>query len=113
MGSAHEWLRDKTYIGSNMYHTDITGQAIAKDLQYQNVWCFNSRKYGYLQRNWDQAKNFRSQNAWRVTFEKYSTFHWKSERASSRSDGFLNFKQKECQRLPWGVQTKWQSLLLD
>lgn len=91
----NEWIRGKTYIGSNVYCETIIGQAVVRDLHYQDVCCFNSRKYGHLQRNCDPTKSLRSQNAQGVTFEKYSTFHWKSECASSSRS-----KQKECLGFP-------------
>lgn len=59
----NEWIRGKTYIGSNVYCETIIGQAVVRDLHYQDVCCFNSRKYGHLQRNCDPTKSLRSQNA--------------------------------------------------
>lgn len=46
-----KWISDMTDNGSNIYTPNIIDQTIARDLQYQNSWCFSCSKYGHLQIN--------------------------------------------------------------
>lgn len=72
----NKWIKDTIInTGSHETHANITGQAIAKGLQYQNDQCFNCRKFSHLQRACDQAtKSLGSKNAQCVNCEKIQYF---------------------------------------
>jgi hypothetical protein len=94
----YEWIRDKSNIGSKVFHANIIGQAIARGLLYQNVRCFNCRKYNHLQRVCAHIKSLRFQNTDCVNYEKSSILCRKSEQAISWSDGL---PKSQTERMPW------------
>lgn len=46
--------KDPTDIGSNMYHANILGHPIPRDLRCLNAWQFSFGKHGHMQRYCDK-----------------------------------------------------------
>lgn len=82
------WIRDTTDIGPNMYRANIVSQAIARGLWYQSAQRFNFVEYSHKETD-QAAKGLRSQNAWCFNCRKYGYLQQNCEPGISKGNVFF------------------------
>lgn len=92
--------KDTADIGSNVHHANIINQVAARELWYQNAWCFSCGKYGHLQKDCDQAaKRTQISNVQCFNCGKYSHLQQNCGQSSSKDSGCSKYKTERRPRL--------------